>query len=272
MRFCARIYQRHRVHDDVVASARRRRREKSLRPAADSQPRSAGGHESSPLAYRHLFGLRALRGPAGRHPLPVHRPVHLAGGTVALRGGVRWSRAPCSSCRSRCSGWRDAASSGRFTIWSTTSGASRTSNGSSACSSPGWRIGLIVHGEVARREVIGALSLAAPGRQIAIVFHPNYIGAYPDHRHARAGQAAAGDRSRASVVILSLGQIRRYKGLLELVRAFRGDPGIGRAPRCGLPASPWMQPSQQSSSAKRAPHPPFICDSASCPPTRSSCC
>ena len=79
---------------------------------------------------------------------------------------------------------------------------------------------VIVHSQYARGEVLREYRLHRREDRIAVVFHPNYIGAYPDRvtrDHARERLGIDG----ASVVIACLGQIRRYKGLLELVHAFR---------------------------------------------------
>ena len=73
---------------------------------------------------------------------------------------------------------------------------------------------LVVHAESARRELAGA------GRTAAVVPHGHYIGAYPhdvDETTARARLGIApGER-----VFLCFGQLRAYKGIPELLAAFR---------------------------------------------------
>jgi glycosyltransferase involved in cell wall biosynthesis len=82
---------------------------------------------------------------------------------------------------------------------------------------------LVVHGEVARRQVIATYHLRRREDRVTVLLHPNYIGAYPDCLTREQARQALGIGAHAKV-ILSLGQIRPYKGLLELVRAFRDMP------------------------------------------------
>lgn len=87
---------------------------------------------------------------------------------------------------------------------------------------------LVVHCQVARREVIRLYRLRRREEKIQVLFHPNYMGAYPDHgtrEQARQRLAIEPD----AVVILCLGQIRHYKGLPEIVQAFRDLPGRAQA-------------------------------------------
>lgn len=87
-----------------------------------------------------------------------------------------------------------------------------------------------VHSRAARR------ALPPGGRLPVVVPHGHYIGAYPDtvgrDEARRRLQLDPGDR-----VLLFFGQVRAYKGLADLVQAFRGidDPRLrlvvaGRAP------------------------------------------
>ena len=78
-----------------------------------------------------------------------------------------------------------------------------------------------VHSRAARRAL-------PPGGDLPVVVpHGHYIGAYPDivsRREARGRLGiAAGDR-----VLLFFGQVRDYKGIADLVKAFRsvGDPHV----------------------------------------------
>jgi beta-1,4-mannosyltransferase len=87
---------------------------------------------------------------------------------------------------------------------------------------------LIVHGEVARSAVIGAYHLGRRADKVVVVPHPNFIDAYPD-RVTRAQARGQLGVDADTVMIACLGMIRAYKGLLELVRAFRPLPDDGRA-------------------------------------------
>jgi glycosyltransferase involved in cell wall biosynthesis len=87
---------------------------------------------------------------------------------------------------------------------------------------------LIVHGEAARAAVSAAYRLQGREDRIAVVFHPNYIGAYPGECTREQARTRLGV-TPSSLMILSIGQIRPYKGLPELLRAFAGLPGRDRA-------------------------------------------
>jgi glycosyltransferase involved in cell wall biosynthesis len=72
-----------------------------------------------------------------------------------------------------------------------------------------------VHDEEAQRQLL----LQQPSRRVAVIAHGNYIGAYPDactRETARQRLGIAGD----AFAYLALGQIRRYKGLDDLITAF----------------------------------------------------
>ncbi len=87
---------------------------------------------------------------------------------------------------------------------------------------------LIVHGAVARGAVVGAYHLAGRADKVAVIPHPNFIDAYPD----RVTQAQARRQlgiDAGTVMVACLGMIRPYKGLHELVRAFRALPDHVRA-------------------------------------------
>jgi len=87
---------------------------------------------------------------------------------------------------------------------------------------------IVVHGEAAKQEFITLYRARRLAGRIVVMFHPNYIGAYPGDvtREAARRQLGIG---RDTVVILCLGQVRRYKGLLEVVRAFSARPADGHA-------------------------------------------
>lgn len=79
---------------------------------------------------------------------------------------------------------------------------------------------IVVHGDVARAAVVDRYHLQRHARKLAVIFHPNYIGAYPDTLTRAQAREQLGIRPEA-VVLLSVGQIRPYKGLMALVQAFR---------------------------------------------------
>lgn len=88
--------------------------------------------------------------------------------------------------------------------------------------------GLVVHCEVARHEVIRLYRLRGREEKVSVLFHPNYVGAYPTHVTREQARLRLGIEP-AVIVILCLGQIRRYKGLPEVVQAFGALPRQTRA-------------------------------------------
>jgi glycosyltransferase involved in cell wall biosynthesis len=72
---------------------------------------------------------------------------------------------------------------------------------------------LIVHCEAGRRAGGRAL------RRAAVIPHGNYLGCYPDGVDAAGARARLG-LERDARVLLAFGQVRPYKGLDALVRAF----------------------------------------------------
>lgn len=78
---------------------------------------------------------------------------------------------------------------------------------------------VIVHGETARDLLAAELRLRSTAK-IAVIPHGSYLGVYPDEVD-RASARRRLDLRPDDFVYLSLGQIRPYKGLLELVRSFR---------------------------------------------------
>lgn len=84
----------------------------------------------------------------------------------------------------------------------------------------GFSHGIIVHCETAKHQVMKVWRLKDPGR-IAVIPHGNYLENYPDD----VSRAAARERlalDDTEVVFLFLGAVRPYKGVLELIDAFRG--------------------------------------------------
>jgi beta-1,4-mannosyltransferase len=82
---------------------------------------------------------------------------------------------------------------------------------------------LVVHSEHAAARVRERLRPAAPPTVLA---HPNYLGAYPPARGTRAQERARLGVPEDAFVYLVFGQLRRYKRVPEVVRAFRAasDP------------------------------------------------
>lgn len=83
--------------------------------------------------------------------------------------------------------------------------------------------GIICHSVAARDEILERLQPDDVSK-LKVIPHGNYIGCYPDDRAEAAcrGQLELGSDD---FVYLFLGQIRPYKGVLELVDAFRRLPG-----------------------------------------------
>jgi beta-1,4-mannosyltransferase len=77
-----------------------------------------------------------------------------------------------------------------------------------------------VHDEEAKRELL----LSLQPRQINVIAHGNYIGAYPDTCTAQEARRKL-ELDDGSFVFLTLGQIRPYKGIDELITAFRSVGG-----------------------------------------------
>ena len=73
---------------------------------------------------------------------------------------------------------------------------------------------VLVHGESARG--LAARALAIPERRISVVHHGNYAGAF---------EPAPVDRAHEGRRFLFFGQIRAYKGVPDLIRAFRALEG-----------------------------------------------
>ena len=78
---------------------------------------------------------------------------------------------------------------------------------------------IIVHGESAKRRVVEELRLPDPNR-VFVIPHGHYIDSYKNDVNQRAARARLG-LPDSSVVLLFFGQIRPYKGVLELIEAFR---------------------------------------------------
>lgn len=77
---------------------------------------------------------------------------------------------------------------------------------------------IIAHGESAKRRLLKELPIADPER-VFVIPHGHYINSYPNTVD-RATARAKIDLPESSVVYLFLGQIRPYKGVLEMIEAF----------------------------------------------------
>lgn len=78
---------------------------------------------------------------------------------------------------------------------------------------------VIAHGETARQELLSKLGV--PLTKTVVILHGNYIGVYEnniDKSEARKRLNVVD----SSLVMLFLGNLRPYKGVLEFVRTFRG--------------------------------------------------
>ncbi|MCP9820986.1 glycosyltransferase [Synechococcus sp. Cruz-9H2] len=85
---------------------------------------------------------------------------------------------------------------------------------------------VIVQCEAARDEVVSIYKMETRLDRIHVLPHPNYSDAYPDRIDRREARASLDVHDRR-IIILCLGQIRTYKGLESMVRAFQtlGAPG-----------------------------------------------
>jgi glycosyltransferase involved in cell wall biosynthesis len=80
---------------------------------------------------------------------------------------------------------------------------------------------IVCHCEAARTLAADAYRLDAAARaRMHVIPHGNYVGAYPDTFTREAAREALG-LAPDQTVFLFLGQIRRYKGVMDLIDAFR---------------------------------------------------
>lgn len=77
---------------------------------------------------------------------------------------------------------------------------------------------VIAHGETAKQELMRFTSLRN-SRKIHVIPHGNYIGCYPNEITSQQARAQL-KLPNSETVFLFLGQIRPYKGVLELLEAF----------------------------------------------------
>jgi len=78
---------------------------------------------------------------------------------------------------------------------------------------------VIAHGPRARTILVRELRLRSAAK-VVVVPHGSYLGVYPEGASRQAARERLG-LGAGDFVFLFLGQLRPYKGLLELVRAFR---------------------------------------------------
>lgn len=79
--------------------------------------------------------------------------------------------------------------------------------------------GIIAHGETAKRDIVKRFKLGSPSK-ISVVPHGSYIGCYENSISPMAARQCLG-LPDSSLVFVFLGAIRPYKGVLELVSAFK---------------------------------------------------
>lgn len=78
---------------------------------------------------------------------------------------------------------------------------------------------LIVHSATSRAEVVKAWGLR-PSKPIHVVPHPNYIGCYANTVTREQARERLGI-SPSKIVLLFVGYVRPYKGVLELIESFK---------------------------------------------------
>lgn len=83
-----------------------------------------------------------------------------------------------------------------------------------------WADAVHVHDEEARRELVRRRR----PRLVEVIAHGNYAGAYPDECSRESARARL-QLDSDQFVYLALGQIRPYKGLDDLIAAFKQTPG-----------------------------------------------
>jgi glycosyltransferase involved in cell wall biosynthesis len=107
---------------------------------------------------------------------------------------------------------------------------------------------VIVHGPRARDLLVQRLGLRSAAK-LAVVPHGSYLGVYPEGAEGKAARERLG-LGAGDFVFLFLGQLRPYKGLVELVRAFRGleEPQL-RLVIAGLASSAAVERELRSASA-----------------------
>lgn len=79
----------------------------------------------------------------------------------------------------------------------------------------------IVHSEAARERLAGAARVS--GSKVRVIPHGNYIGYYPDSIRRNDARVTLG-MGEDEIVFLLFGWIKRYKQVIELIRAFRSLP------------------------------------------------
>jgi beta-1,4-mannosyltransferase len=87
--------------------------------------------------------------------------------------------------------------------------------------------GIIAHCEAAKQEVIQEFNLkkVSQAEKIHIIPHGNYISFY-ENKIERAEARRALEIANTSIVFLLLGNIRPYKGVFELIHAFKESENI----------------------------------------------
>ncbi|HEY4245825.1 MAG TPA: oligosaccharide flippase family protein [Lacunisphaera sp.] len=98
---------------------------------------------------------------------------------------------------------------------------------------------IIVHGNTAKQLV--AASLGAPESRISVIMHGNYINTYKKDI-ARETARATLNLESGNLVLLFFGHLRPYKGIPEMVKAFRNiDDANARLVIAGMPIDKAMK-------------------------------
>ncbi len=184
----------------------------------------ARGHTVQPRPHRHLFALEALRA----RPDVVHfeaiAPFLLpalapdAAWRALLKGPLFLAQAALLrllGCRLVWTIHNDGSHDGRLRFLEAAFSRAFTR----LCSH------LVVHGEAARARLSGRLGL--PAGRLRVLFHPSYLGAYPDTVSRHGARARLGLPATAPM-LLAFGMLRPYKGLLALCEAFAALPPSAR--------------------------------------------
>jgi len=188
-----------------------------------------------PVPYRHVFALRALR----ERPDVLHFQF-IAPWVLPAAPSRSWARAAVKGALFFLQVGVLRLAGCRF-VWT----AHNLLNHERRLASFEWCSNLlfarlahaiIVHGEAAKREFIRLYHARRLADRIVVMRHPNYMGAYPGAVTREEARRHLGIEG-APVVILCLGQIRRYKGLMDVVRAFR-TLGAGGAAELWIAGEP----------------------------------
>ena len=85
---------------------------------------------------------------------------------------------------------------------------------------------LVVHGESARAEVANTLGIRSY-EKIVVIPHGNYVDTYPNQVNRKDARTTL-NLPEHDVIFLFMGMLRPYKGIFDLLEAYRGDSQEGR--------------------------------------------